>query len=288
MHPFEKLFSDSNRPCGPRVNAEPATKTYAMIFTPRSGSSLFTELCKRTEVLGNPGEIFRPNSMYNPETGRGNFRHVPSDTVEAYVDGMSRKRKSKAGVFGLQATPFQIKPLLENGQWWELFPSASYCILTRKDIVSQAVSLYLKKVSGFGHSISEGAETKRSLYDAAPYDGAGVYRWIRHVFNMEYMIENYFAGEKPLRIEYESFVSDKIGTLERLARHIGVSLEEAPDVESTAHKKLGGERNQEWAQRFRRENEELVKRIEASRGTVRIQTVERSSPMLVSRFLCSG
>jgi len=278
MHPLEKVFTRPDRPCGTTPETSPARYAYVVLFTPRSGSSLLTELCGRTGVLGYPGEIFRARSMYNPDTGGGNFLKLPSQTIDAYADAARRWFKSEADVFGFQATASQIRPLLDSGSWWRLFPDLRYCMLTRQDIVAQAVSLYLMNISGVAHSSSGNTVSEWDRYSGAQYNASAIYRWIRHVFNMEWLMERHFSNTDALRITYEEFVADKGNILKRLARHVGVELEGLPDMRSTEHQKLGHTRNAEWAARFRSENREVVSVIEADRGQQRIQEIERRLP----------
>lgn len=272
MHPILALFRNERRPSGPMPDAPPARRAYGIVFTPRSGSTLLTELCRRTQVLGVPGEYFRPASMLNPANGRGNFAVVPSDSIESYAQGIRRKFKSRADVFGFQVTPHQIGPLLESGDWWRLFPDVPYCTLTRRDLVAQAVSLHLMTVSGVAHSSASADVGERR--DAVAYDEARIYRWLRHVLTAEWLIERHFAPLRPLRLVYEDFIADKAGTLEAIARHVGVALEAPVVVDDTANRRLADARSQAWCARFRADNESLLTYLTSYRGRASIHDLE--------------
>lgn len=84
-----------------RVKAEPR-KCYLICFTPRSGSSWVSDLLISTKVPGRPLEWVNPNFV------RHNAEVFGANNIHDYLFMLMAKTSSPAGVFGMEASFFQL------------------------------------------------------------------------------------------------------------------------------------------------------------------------------------
>ncbi len=232
-----------------------------------------TEICISTGILGWPLEFFNPDSL--PDF----FKIVPASSVEIYTGALQQRFKSASGVFGLEATPFQIAPLLEDGRWWKLYPNMRYVILTREDVVAQAISLHLMVTTGVAHTSMGFSKEQHRAYETAKYDAVGIYKWLRHILEAEWLINHYFTDHQPLLITYEHLTRSPEQVIRHIASHIGVEWNGSVEMGKLLHQKISSQRNKDWAQRFREENRFLVDFLLRRRGSAPIAQLEAEAKM---------
>lgn len=242
---------------------QPAKTSYAILFTPRSGSSWLSDVVSVTKKLGTPGELFNPNFL--PKA----LHATNATNLQEYCD-ILRRRRSQGGAFGFEITHHQLDAVFGGDEGFLAhFPSLRIFWLVRRDIVAQAVSLYKMQVTGISHGPQSNDETIRKKDADVPYDAAQISLWLRHILAAEERTEALLArtGWEPLRMWYERnmAVGAKV-VINRMAEHLGrpgFVREEAPQ---SRHRKIGTALNSDLAKRFRDEHPQFITELELRRA----------------------
>jgi len=228
---------------------------YVICVTPRSGSTFLTHLLKENNSYGNPDEWLNYDSIgaIISEEGIVNF--------DQYLNFLWENYSSEAGVFGVElsyphfAFLHEMAPLEnvlgENIRWF---------YLVRENIVAQAISLYVANVTGYFHSYMERTDDIKLTYNAQE-----IIKNINMLVDQEAAFERLFTarGICPVRLSYESMMLDTHSTV-ALFRNV-LSVGQGKEiVKSDTIKKIGGEINAEFEEKFRREEggflEDIIKR----------------------------
>lgn len=158
----------------------------------------------------------------------------------AYWDFLRKTRTTPNGVFAFkEVAPAQYR--LRN-----LIPE-KVILVDRRDMVAQAVSLFLANWTGAFFHFQEGAKERPE----PEYDYNGLMNALLGILEIKSLWEQTLAadGFTPLRLFYEDLSHD---LLPQIAEFLGVESEWRPD-EVPAMRKQGTSRNEEWAARFRAE-----------------------------------
>jgi LPS sulfotransferase NodH len=179
------------------------------------------------------------------------------------------------GVFGFEIS-WPWLDLLEKEGKLELLQGVDYWfLLRRRDFVLQAVSLYLASKSGVFHLRDEGQQgaEQRVESDDVEYDADAIAESLLQVMHGELYLNRYFKAHdtEPQLLWYEDLIEQgPQGFLYRFAEQMSVALSsedrERIDAIQPSLRKSGGERNAEFAARFRRERPEFIAHWDEYRG----------------------
>lgn len=239
-------------------------KTYFILFTPRSGSTWLNSLLTQTGAMGIPKEWFNPEHILIAS------RHCGARDLDQFVTAVTRSQ-AKGDVFGAEITYHQMTRLFGSPEaFLQRFPAAAFFFLIRRDIVAQAISMHKMVRTSVSHSaISDDATIAES--DAAhEYDAEQIAWWVNRIRGAEAGIEAIIAahGLQPVRLSYEQITRDGAETATRdFAAHLGVTLPQTVRL-SSRHRKIGTDKNQAFAERFRAEQAELLRRVDQDRAAL--------------------
>jgi LPS sulfotransferase NodH len=246
---------------------EPTTR-YVMFFTPRSGSSWVADLLSRTKRMGRVTECFNPNFM--PRMTRS----VNAASLDEYCAVLPRRLQS-GGSFGFQITLFQMRAVFSRDKvFLNRYADQPWIWLIRSDIVRQAISLYKMEMGQITHAPQMKGRSITQAEQALSYNAKRIRYWLEHVLSMEEETEALFrhAGQQPLRMNYERNAEMKPNHIANvIARHAGRDTMRMKALQSP-HSKIATLQNTEFAERFRDENAELLKRVTEERA----ERVEKS------------
>lgn len=237
------------------LTLEEPRRKLIILFTPRSGSSWLTDMVTRSKQLGKPREWFNPNFI--PKITRA----MNADTLERYIDMITRKHSS-GNVFSCEITIFQLRRVFgSDDRFLHHFPvDLPYMWLRREDLVLQAVSLAKAVRTDVFHAQQASAEDLSRADAEFVYDRADIDHWLCHILDQERLCEAFFAdhGITPLRLTYERMMAQGAeATLEQMLPHVRPRRTQLPDAArkrlNSEHRKIGSERNTEFALRFARE-----------------------------------
>jgi len=178
-----------------------------------------------------------------------------------YLTHLWKTHSSDEGVFGLQLSYPQYNFLQE------IIPLEGvlgcefrWFYLLRRNIVLQAVSLYIAHQTGIYHRYIHDAES--SGVPDVVYNEGELRRLIETIFNQERAFERLFRsrGVEPVRLAYEEIIKKKEKTLMLFRNVLGISHEVIAD-DTASVKKLNYGINREFEERFCEGNKQYLGEI---------------------------
>jgi LPS sulfotransferase NodH len=199
------------------------SRLYVILLTPRSGSTWLTELLIGAGYLGAPQEWFNDGWIYSEEPALGclppKLRGL-SD-VNDYLDAIVDEGR---GVAGLELSVFQAEMLgdLMDGPVDPNWLTAVF-YLRRRDLFSQAVSLYRSVASGRFHSYQNSAD-QIEAFNSTPFDLEKLIEWLNFLILCEKKFAEAFERYRlrPIDLFYEDLVRDPLAMVQKIASAIGV------------------------------------------------------------------
>ena len=145
-------------------------KPYCILFTARSGSTYLSEELYRTKTLGRPEEPFNLDIIEDA-------LKLEKFTLDAYINGVLRPENlslSTKKIFGFKINWPQLQELTGVLKLEDIFANdITWFKLTRKNIVAQAISLYIADQSNIFHS-PDIKDKNISKSDSIEYDKAKI------------------------------------------------------------------------------------------------------------------
>lgn len=232
-------------------------KPYIVFFTARSGSSYLADLLSKCYVAGRPGEFFNPSML--PRIVAAIEKRQPGSigSVVDYMHWLLDHRSTRNGGFGLKATFPHYRPFVLTGLDRALFHDFSKFFLTRKNLVKQAVSLYVMTETKLSHrNKAVGAEVMEKVSQLS-YDRERLRHWILHLWAQEESYRAYFKqlGQKVHPIDYQTFSEDPAGTVKMIAETAGIS--EPLQIQASDFQKVRGSKNDVLAEEFMEDKSNL-------------------------------
>lgn len=244
-----------------------ARMTYAIFFTPRSGSSWLTEVVRGTRCLG------RPEEWFNPSFVPGVAQSMNANKLADYVKMLKRKQ-APGGLFGFEITYYQMRATFGGeGPFLALFPPETPAFhLVRENIVLQAVSLAKSVATSVYHSAGSAEADIRRADEEFRYEAPLIRHWLEHILDQETRFERFFErnGLAPVRLSYERMMAaGRDGTLAVIAARLGIALEPGAGRRTgtgAGHRKIGTDKNRAFAERFAAEEAGFLETVAARRA----------------------
>jgi LPS sulfotransferase NodH len=195
-------------------NVERAQKTLLICSTPRSGSHALGHALFETGALGAPFEYANPVNYaeWQKITGQSDLASVFNSIVA--------RRTSPNGIFSMKLHYDQLGLFGDFADVQKLFPNLVVLLLTRKNLLQQAVSMSLAHQTG-QCIVGQEANEVQLIFKAAEIDAAA--RLIlKHNALWEYTLLS--NGIQPLRIAFEDFLAAPENTVRSIAAHLGVQV----------------------------------------------------------------
>lgn len=126
----------------PRVDKP--SKILIIASTARCGSHMFGHALYQTGKFGFPLEYGNAANLAEWK------RRLKIEDFGQVMSEIQRRRTSPNGVFGIKIHYKHIKLLGGFDNLGKLFPGATYILLSRKDVMGQAISLSIAKQTGYG------------------------------------------------------------------------------------------------------------------------------------------
>jgi len=234
---FKKPITDT-RDTSPINDFVPPKRNYFICFTNRSGSTLLAMTLAKSGVMGAPGEMFNPEPLTNARQKHG------ISSFKEYIDFKIRTT-GKQGTFGAKVGIHQLAYLSKYGYLQRPISSPKFIYITRKDIVMQAVSLYIAWTTGAWTS-------NKSPQKTPEYSMNGIAQQLKAIMTTQTQFETFFAAHqiKPLRISYEGIEAELEKKSLQVCRFVGIPKARNITFAQPTLKVQRTELNNEWAERF--------------------------------------
>lgn len=231
----------------------PCKKTYIIFTNGRTGSSWLSIGLYRAN-FGVPMEYF--HRKYMAQFHNRGISHPKKSSVDSYIKKISSLRTTSNGLLGLKIhmnqwielwgdkakykSPSFYRKKLEN-----LFVNPHFIFLYRKDILGQAISMYIANES---HSWSSEVLPDREV----EYNFEDIKQMLEIV--IDYIkccraIERYTQAPK-IRLTYEELEEDYYGCLRTISSFLGEEIILSDEIGKNTVEKQRNQRNEDWKERF--------------------------------------
>ncbi|MEX0426261.1 Stf0 family sulfotransferase [Nocardioides sp. DS6] len=217
-------------------------KTYAIASMPRSGSHMLGHMLWSTGSLGSPLEYIHPKHLATWQRLLGTAS--PADTIRE----VKSKRTSANGWFGFKAHWPHFDRTRHDDELMSELDVQSWIRITRRDVVSQAVSLVIARQTKAWISFHEASG--EPVYDFESIQGA-----VDDLTKQEEAWDAYFreSGIDPLVVVYEDMLADQPGVVAAVARALGVRVPDS--IPPSRTERQATSLNREWRERYLSEQE---------------------------------
>lgn len=195
--------------------------SYAILTTPRSGSTYFCELLDSTGIAGHPYEHLRLAAQELT-------RHCDFDYLRLLYNLMQYKTTSN-GVFGTKLiSHFLFEFLRAKPDCQQIFDSIDkYILLVRRDKVAQAVSLVIAQKTEIWHIRNNNNISYQSKLDHIDIDDSllkNVEQKYNFINNQEARLRKILAKRKidALEVVYEDIVEDANFQINRILNFLEI------------------------------------------------------------------
>ncbi|MBR8827144.1 MAG: sulfotransferase [Gomphosphaeria aponina SAG 52.96 = DSM 107014] len=217
--------------------------SYAVITTPRSGSTFLCEALKSTNIAGYPVEHLRQPSAILAV-------HCHFDYLR-YLKIMMTHKVTENGVFGTKFISHFLEVLeTKTSLNFEKIVNtyiSKFVYLVRRDKVAQAVSVVMAKKTNVWHIFNQETEQEYQArlndLDVEENDLEEVRKYYENILEQEAYLENLFQvyNISPLIVEYEQLLADPDGEIQKILRYLGVFAgEQQINIQSYARKLRSG------------------------------------------------
>lgn len=215
-------------------------KVYVIASTGRSGSHMLGHALRDTGKFGFPLEYTNPSNLEEWK------RRFNTQSLEEVFARIKSKRTSPNGVFGIKVHYHHLAQFGGFEGLRAFFPNAYYILLSRNDVLKQAVSMSI--ASQTGQWIAE----QEATAEGTDYDGDQIDTFLRQIIldtaSWRYTLAA--SGANYMELDFNSVRHDLSGTIQTLAEFIGIDIhvDDIPTQQVTS--KQGNQQNSEWANRF--------------------------------------
>jgi LPS sulfotransferase NodH len=252
-----------------------ALATYVICTNPRSGSWLLGKGLAATGLAGDPREWFNP---WEEQRHRARWRmdHATDLSFRAYIGIANAESTTPNGVSGIKLHYYQLAALsnkiaeiegvsdeglsgLTDARLMsELFPSAHYLWLTRRDRARQAISLHIALATRewrAGGGRAAGGTTRKSsakIRAALAFDAEAIARTEAVLAHDDARWAAVFQamGIAPFTIYYEDLAADYAGTIRSVLNWRGLADAESVDIAPSRLERQSDARSEEWLERY--------------------------------------
>ena len=226
--------------------------SYAIVTTPRSGSTFLCDLLQKSNLAGYPAEhLRRPAEIL--------ARHCQFDYIR-YMKILMTRRATSNQVFGTKLISHFLMDYRKEGLEFDSFFQTYFkkiIYLQRRDKVAQAISLYLAKATGIWHIFNdetrEQYNLKISQIQAEQCQIEKVKSLYDFLVRQEKFIESFIQEHDitPLRIGYEDLVKSKEKYLNDVFDYLEINADGYEHENSTGMKRTKSPLTAQLTEKFR-------------------------------------
>ncbi len=231
---------------------EHVKKAYFLCAIPRSGSTMLCDMLSRTQIAGQPASYFRRQDISKWAEKFG--LNASSGVVdEEYLEAVHEAGSSANGIFGARIMWDSMAEVADY--LLDHFPSpngeVAYVYLSRKDVISQAISLAKALQTGLWHVRADGSIQRSGPEQKATFDAALIDSCLLEIQEDASAWQKWFHKEniEPLEIVYEELVEDPKNIVGKVLTCLGQDPNLAASVEPGTSKMATND-NEEWRLRY--------------------------------------
>ena len=215
-------------------------KTLIIASTVRSGSHMLGHVLHQTGGFGFPLEYGNKQNLaqWKQQTGE-------SSTSEC-LKAVMQRRTSPNGVFGIKVHYSHLPVFGGLTGLSKLFPNPHFVLLTREDVMAQAVSLAVARQTGawIAQQQQSGATPRYNFEDI----DQGLRRILFENSSWRYTLAA--SGAKYMELNFDEVKANTANTVLRIADFLEQDIDASRIPITPVTKKQSSELNQQWLNRF--------------------------------------
>lgn len=225
-------------------------KIYLICTTPRSGSNLLSSLLESSGMMGQPSEYLNTTGTIPRLAKKHNLvDHNSTISLRKYLDFVLDNRSSANNVCGIKIFFNQLERFLDFPEMKEILRQCHFIFLTRKDLVAQAVSMYIATKTNLWKSINE----DNSSSSFVEYNGTKISKILEDLIKQNTKWFEFFGVNNLdyLEINYEEILDDSNKLCHDICSFCGVDVGNYEFLlESSRFKKQGDSLNERFVNIF--------------------------------------
>ena len=225
-------------------------KIYLICTTPRSGSNLLSALLESSGMMGQPSEYLNHTGTIPTLAKKHNLIDTNSTIIlRKYLDFVIHNRSSANNVCGIKLFFNQLERFLDFPEMREILQQCHFIFLTRKDLVAQAVSMYIATETNIWKSMKE----DKSSRDFVEYNELKINSILENLIKQNNKWSEFFGVNKLnyLEVNYEEILENSNQLCQKICSFCGVDVSNYKFLlESSRFKKQGDSLNQKFANIF--------------------------------------
>ncbi|MCU7556109.1 Stf0 family sulfotransferase [Alteromonas sp. ASW11-19] len=223
----------------------PADKTLVIASTVRSGSHMLGHALHATGAFGFPLEYAHPKNLAEWQKRFG------VTNSEAAFEQLLKTRTSENGVFGIKIHYRHLNTLGGLKGLLSRFPDPHFVLLTRDDLVAQAVSLSIARQTG--NWISGQADNNKPVTYSYNDIADSMRRVILDNASWQYLLAA--NGVKSLAMQFSEVQSNTRHAITRIADFMNVEIDPQTVPTTPVTQAQKNSVNQTWIERFIEESQ---------------------------------
>jgi LPS sulfotransferase NodH len=230
---------------------ENPSKILIIASTGRCGSHMLGHALHKTEAFGFPLEY----------ANLANFnewkKKLKTADLQETIAELKKRRTSTNGVFGIKIHYSHIKQFGGFKKVLEYFPDAYYILLSRENVLKQAVSLSIASQTG------EWIAGQKRMCNDPKYDFNQIDESLRNIIldNSSWRYTLAANGCNYIEMDFDDICNNLADSLENIASFVGCKIDKTKIPQEQITKKQSNQRNIEWVAQFIAEtdkNKELL------------------------------
>jgi LPS sulfotransferase NodH len=225
-------------------------KFYVICTTPRSGSNLLCDLLWSCGAMGKPQEYLNIPDILIPLAKKYNLIDAESKiSFDEYMSCMIQNFSSPNNVFGMKFLFDQFEPLMDLQAIKKVLQRCKFIWLVRRDVVAQAVSMYIAKRTNHWSSHTEDKSKRKSV----EYNEEKIAFFVKYLSNLNFKWTEFLSVNQAeyLEIIYEELLVDTNKICRDICNFCEVKIDREFFLEKATVKKQGDDLNQKFADIFR-------------------------------------
>lgn len=222
----------------PRIDKP--NKVLVIASTGRCGSHMLGHALHSTGCFGFPLEYTNPDNL------REWKRRLNISDTEEVLSELQRRRTSENGVFGIKVHYPHLKVFGGIEGLLTCFDDPYFIMLSRKDVLKQAVSYAIAKQTGVWIA-GQPAECETPVYDFQLIDTC-LRQTIKNTAAWRYALATH--GCRFIELNFDKVKHELTSTIKKIAEFLSVDVAEDKIPIKQITKRQGNDLNVEWERRF--------------------------------------
>ena len=219
---------------------ETPSKILIIASTGRCGSHMLGHALHKTEAFGYPLEYANLANLNEWK------KKLKTADLQETIAELKKRRTSTNGVFGIKIHYSHIKQFGGFEKVLECFPDAYYILLSRENVLKQAVSLSIASQTGGWIS------GQKRVCNDPKYDFNHIDESLRNIIldNASWRYTLAANGCNYIEMDFDNICNNLADSLESIASFVGCKIDKTKIPKEQITKKQSNQRNTEWVAQF--------------------------------------